>query len=99
MDRATGRGRFTLRQYSRKTGATLQPYRDGMDMLPSDLQAAALQARDRLAGYAARTAQRGIGPGTGAQAAMAGAARTAIFADALLGAMRARFEELRTAAK
>ena len=70
-----------------------------MDSLPADLRAAALDARDRLATYAARTARRGIGTGAGAQAAMAGAASTAVFADALFAAMRARFDEFRTVTK
>ena len=43
----------------------------------------------------------GVGPDAGAhlQRTMAATARSAIFADALLGAIRARCEELRTVAK
>jgi hypothetical protein len=70
-----------------------------MDSLPVDLRAAGLEARERLSAFAARTAQRGTGSGPGVQAAMAGAAGAAVFADALLAAMRARFDEFRTVTK
>lgn len=71
-----------------------------METIPFDLRAAALQARERLGALASGTAVAGTGSGgAGAQRAMAGAAEAAIFADALLAAMRARFEELRTVTK
>jgi hypothetical protein len=65
-----------------------------MDALPIDLTGASLAARDRL-GLLARQAAAG----GGTVSAMASAARAAVFADALLGAIRARLEELRTASK
>jgi hypothetical protein len=65
-----------------------------MQALPSDLTSAGLAARDRLSGLARQAATAG-----GSAAAMASAARAAVFADALLGAIRARLEELRGAAK
>jgi hypothetical protein len=68
-----------------------------MDVLPHDLISAAQTARERLSAAARTTAQLGARPGS--QASMAAAARQAIFADALLGAMRARLEELKNAAK
>ena len=70
-----------------------------MELLPLDLKSAALSARDLLGTFARNTALAGTSPGGGAHAAMAGAAQAAIFADALLGAMRARFEELRAVTK
>lgn len=70
-----------------------------METIPFDLRAAALQARERLGAFATGTAVAGTGSGAGMQRAMAGAAEAAIFADALLAAMRARFEELRTVTK
>jgi len=71
-----------------------------MNVLPDTLAAAALAARDRLGDLARRTATSGLRPGAGGPAAaMGAAARAAVFADALLGAMRARLEELRSAAK
>ncbi|MBV9103784.1 MAG: hypothetical protein JO060_09335 [Candidatus Eremiobacteraeota bacterium] len=70
-----------------------------MDAIPVDLRVAALGARDRLASFSEGTARSGIQSGAGTQTAMAGAAEAAIFADALLGAIRARFEEIRTVTK
>jgi hypothetical protein len=71
-----------------------------MNVLPDTLAAAALAARDRLGNLARQAATSGLRPGAGgAAAAMGAAARAAVFADALLGAMRARLEELRNAAK
>lgn len=72
----------------------------GMDILPDDLGAAASNARDRLGAFsrtAATAASGGAGPQ--ARAAMAGAAREAIFADAVFAAIHARFEELKGVAK
>jgi hypothetical protein len=68
-----------------------------MDILPGDLLSASQDARRRLSQAAVETAQLGAHPGS--RAAMAVAAREAIFADALLGAMHARLEELKGAAK
>jgi hypothetical protein len=70
-----------------------------MDAIPLELRDAAVTARDRMAAYADGTARAGLGSGAGTQQAMAGAAKAAIFADALLGAIRARFEELRMVTK
>jgi hypothetical protein len=70
-----------------------------MDVFPRSLTAAASSARDRLAHVAAETAASAGGPPGGETRRMAAAARTAIFADALLGAVRARLEELRTVLK
>jgi hypothetical protein len=70
-----------------------------MDAVPLDLRKAALGARDQLSVLAGATARAGLGSGAGTQTNMAAAAEAAIFADALLGAIRSRFEELRTVAK
>jgi hypothetical protein len=70
-----------------------------MDLIPTDLRSAAAGARDRLSAYAGSTARAGTGAGAGTQRAMAGAAEASIFADALLGAIRSRFEELRGVTK
>jgi hypothetical protein len=72
-----------------------------MNVLPADLSSAALGARDRLGGLARREASAALQPndGAGSAAAMGAAARAAIFADALLGAIRARLEEVRAATK
>jgi hypothetical protein len=72
-----------------------------MNVLPGDLTAAALAARERLGGLARRAAATALNPGSSAGTAsvMGAAARAAIFSDALLGAMRARLEELRAAVK
>jgi hypothetical protein len=70
-----------------------------MDIFPEYLTSAAGSARDGLVRLAGETAAAGgIGAG-GETRRMAAAARTAIFADALLGAVRARLEELRSALK
>jgi len=68
-----------------------------MNILPSDLLSASADARNRLSEDARTTAQLGAHPGS--RAAMAAAAREAIFSDALLGAMHARLEELKGTAK
>jgi hypothetical protein len=71
-----------------------------MNVLPDGLASAALAARDRLDRLARSTAATGLRPGRGGLAsAMGAAAQAAVFTDALLGAMRARLEELRSAAK
>jgi hypothetical protein len=72
-----------------------------MNVLPADLSSAALGARDRLGDLARRAASAALQPndGAGSAAAMGAAARAAIFADALLGAIRARLEEVRAATK
>jgi hypothetical protein len=70
-----------------------------MDMIPSDILQAGLGARDRLSGYARTTAAtnlNGAASASSTQGAMAGAARASIFADALLQAMHARLEELKS---
>jgi len=61
-----------------------------IDQSPS-IAEAALAARDRL--VAAGT------PGGTAEHALAGVARAAVFEEALLAALRSRFNELRTVAK
>ena len=68
-----------------------------MDVLPTDLILASQNARERLSDAARTTAQLGAHPGN--RASMAAAAREAIFADALLGAMHARLEELKSVGK
>ena len=71
-----------------------------MNLLPSDLIGSGLGARDRLDRLARTAATTGLRPGSGGfSAAMGAAARAAVFADALLAAMRARLEEFRTAVK
>jgi hypothetical protein len=70
-----------------------------MDVFPRFLTLAAGTARDRLAGLAADTAAAGGAAPGGETRRMASVARTAIFADALLGAVRARLEELRSVLK
>ena len=72
-----------------------------MNVLPADLSSAALGARDRLGDLARRAASAALQPndGAGSAAAMGAVARAAIFADALLGAIRARLEEVRAATK
>ncbi len=72
-----------------------------MDFIPPNLQAAAADARDRLSRFSRKAAEAGTNADSGArlQATMASTAREAIFADALLGAMRAHLEELRTVTK
>ena len=72
-----------------------------MNVLPDDLRLAALDARDQLGGLARRAASTALESksGLGPAAAMGAAARAAVFADALLGAIRARLDELRGVAK
>jgi hypothetical protein len=70
-----------------------------MDAIPSDVVTASLAARGRLAGFARAAAAAPATSGSKATAVMAGAAREAIFTDALLSAMRSRLEELRSLAK
>jgi hypothetical protein len=70
-----------------------------MDVFPSFLTGAARAARDDLSRLAAQTAQAASGPPGGETRRMAAAARAAVFADALLGAVRARAEEFRTATR
>lgn len=71
-----------------------------MDIIPGDLEQAALGARDRLSAYSYKTATANLGGDFApTQAAMAGAAREAIFANALLEAVHARFEELKSVSK
>jgi hypothetical protein len=71
-----------------------------MDAIPSDLSAAARAASDRLSGFSRDVAIGRASSGNAApQSAMAGAAQAAIFADALLSAMHARLEELKSVAK
>jgi hypothetical protein len=69
-----------------------------MEMLPRSLTGAAAAARDGLAELA-RSAASAAGSPAGRTQRMAAAARAAVFADALLGAIKARCEEIRTAAK
>jgi hypothetical protein len=69
-----------------------------MDVLPRFLTGAAGAARDALVRLAGETASTSASAG-GETRRMAAAARTAIFTDALLGAVRARLEEVRTALK
>jgi len=73
----------------------------GMDIVPNDLGAAASNARDRLVAFSrtAATAASAGGAGPQARAALAGAAREAIFADAVFAALHARLEELKSVAK
>jgi len=71
-----------------------------MNVLPSELTSAALDARDHLGTLAQRAATSSLGNDrSGSAAAMGAAARAAVFGDALLGAIRARLEALRNATK
>jgi hypothetical protein len=70
-----------------------------MDMIPADLALAARGARERLASFSREAAVAQARGGGSPQAAMAKMAQGAIFADALLSAMHARLEELKSAAK
>lgn len=71
-----------------------------MEAIPSELAGAALAARGRLSALASSAAGANAKPGSPAsQLAMASAAREAIFADALLSAMHARLEEIRSVIK
>ena len=71
-----------------------------MDALPDLLTHAALDARERLTGLSRRAAVASAAPGSPVAAGtMAAAAREAIFADALLAALHARLEALKTVTK
>ena len=71
-----------------------------MDTIPSTLARAALDARERLAQRSREAAVIDTNPGSPAAAgAMAATAREAIFTDALLAAMHARLEALKSVAK
>ncbi|HZW76493.1 MAG TPA: hypothetical protein VFF43_23260 [Caldimonas sp.] len=72
-------------------------YSSGMDLLPSFLTTAALEARDGLAGASQRLAAAAGHGGSGADAATA--ARAAVFGDALLAEIRTRLQELKSVAK
>jgi len=69
-----------------------------MDIVPNDITSAAASARARLASLSLEAARSNTGSSS-PHPAMAAAAREAIFADALLAAMHARFEELKGVAK
>ncbi len=60
---------------------------------------AAAHTRLREAQAAVARANSGSAPGRSADAAMAQTAQAAIFAEALIGAERARFEEIKAVAK
>jgi hypothetical protein len=79
-------------------GRPLARYRSEMDIVPNDLTSAAASARSRLASLSVEAAHLNTGPGS-SRPAMAAAAREAVFADALLAALHARFEELKGVAK
>lgn len=70
-----------------------------MDTIPSDLLGAARTATGRLSGYASDVAVARTETGGVSQSSMAGVAREAIFADALLAAIHARLEEVKSVAK
>ncbi|MBC5801527.1 MAG: hypothetical protein GIX03_00625 [Candidatus Eremiobacteraeota bacterium] len=71
-----------------------------MDAIPTDLIMAAGSGRDRLSSLAGRTAAANLKPGSAVGGGtMAAAAREAIFTDALLAAVHARLEELRSVTK
>jgi hypothetical protein len=71
-----------------------------MDAIPSDLSNATRAATDRLSGFASGVAVAPARVGSApSQTSMAAAAREAIFADALLAAMHARLEEVKSVAK
>ncbi|MDQ2908935.1 MAG: hypothetical protein M3R44_06240 [Candidatus Eremiobacteraeota bacterium] len=71
-----------------------------MQAIPADLILAASTARDRLAVLARAAAVAGARPGSPAAAStMAAAARAAVFTDALLSAVHARLEELKSVGK
>ncbi len=67
------------------------------DSLRDALSAAHARLRDAQAAVA--RANSGAAPGRSADAAMAQTAQAAIFTEALLGAERARFEEIKAVAK
>jgi len=72
-----------------------------MELLSPGLRGAAAGARDAVADLSRSAAIAGTRPEADGhlQGAMAATARGAIFADALLGAVRAHLDELRTVAK
>jgi len=71
-----------------------------MNLIPGGLAEIAQDARARLAILARSAAARGTQPESALNSsAMAAAARAAIFTDALLAAMHARLEELKTVAR
>lgn len=71
-----------------------------MNLLPDNLMRAAADARERLSDYARKTATAQLnGDFSSTQASMAQTAKAAIFADALLQALRSRCEELKTVSK
>jgi len=72
-----------------------------MEIVPLDLVAAAAGAREKLAHLARDAATEGARGASGehGRPVVSGAAREAIFADALLGALHARLEELKGVAK
>lgn len=75
-------------------------YARAMDVIPPTLARAARDARDRLTDLSRTAATTNATPGSPAAAgAMAAAAREAIFADALLAAMHARFQAIKNVAK
>ncbi len=66
--------------------------------MSDDLFSAALRGRDNLAGLAATSAraQTGTGVGVGAEATAADAAHAGLFMEALITAMKSRFDEYKT---
>jgi hypothetical protein len=72
-----------------------------MEVSTTDLVTVFRSSRERLDGLARTTALRhtGLSRDAHAGAALGAAAREAVFADALLAAIRARIAEMRTAAK
>jgi hypothetical protein len=71
-----------------------------MDLIPDALDAAASAARGRLQECAWRAAAAGAGPASAqGTAALAGAAREAVFSDALLAAMHERLSQLKAVTK
>lgn len=71
-----------------------------MDAIPNSIARAALDARERLSVISRRAAAANAEPGSASAAgSMAAAAREAIFADALLAAIHARLQALKTASK
>ena len=69
-----------------------------MSNASGDLFSAALRSRDTLAGLAATTsrAQTGTGVAEGAEATAADAARAGLFSEAIIAAMKSRFNEYKT---
>ena len=94
------RSEETVSQPCRLGPVTHGSYRRAMETAPAELLAAARTARDRMESLARATARANTrGAGGDGQRTMAAAAREAIFADALLAAVHARFEELKAASK